>query len=149
MPRPKSDLRARLYAKIDVRGPDECWPWKARTHKGYAIFTLNYYERPHAIRVAWALEHGPIPKGLEIDHLCDNRLCCNPAHGEAVTHSENMKRAWRRGRHSSNHPDFICPAFRACVMADPRSGNERARIYNVDRGMICRWAKRGHLRALA
>lgn len=44
---------------------------------------------------------GPVPKGLEIDHLCRVRSCCNPAHLEAVTHSENARRGltgFERGR---------------------------------------------------
>jgi hypothetical protein len=36
--------------------------------------------------------NGPIPDGLELDHLCRNPRCCNPAHLEAVTHAENMAR---------------------------------------------------------
>ena len=35
---------------------------------------------------------GPVPEGLELDHLCNNRLCINVEHLEAVTHKENMKR---------------------------------------------------------
>jgi hypothetical protein len=35
---------------------------------------------------------GPIPDGLEIDHLCRVPSCCNPEHLEAVTHAENMRR---------------------------------------------------------
>lgn len=35
---------------------------------------------------------GEIPEGLEIDHLCHNTICVNPAHLEAVTHSENLRR---------------------------------------------------------
>ena len=44
---------------------------------------------------------GPVPDGLEIDHLCRNRACWNPDHLEAVTHQENMRRAaqhWNRRR---------------------------------------------------
>ena len=46
-------------------------------------------------RVAYELFVGPIPDGLQVDHLCRVRECANPAHLEAVTQAENM----RRGRH--------------------------------------------------
>jgi hypothetical protein len=42
--------------------------------------------------VAYELFVGPIPEGLELDHLCRNPSCVNPAHLEAVTHRENVRR---------------------------------------------------------
>lgn len=45
-----------------------------------------------AHRVAYEREFGPIPEGLEIDHLCRVRSCVNPEHLEPVTHAENMRR---------------------------------------------------------
>jgi hypothetical protein len=39
---------------------------------------------------------GPIPAGLDLDHLCLNRRCCNPEHVEPVTRSENVRRELAR-----------------------------------------------------
>ena len=43
-------------------------------------------------KVAWVNEHGYIPPKKQLDHLCRNRLCVNPAHLELVTHKQNQKR---------------------------------------------------------
>lgn len=56
-----------------------------------ATRTLNRLIAAH--RFAYELANGPIPDGLEIDHLCRNRKCVNPAHLQAVSHRENMLRA--------------------------------------------------------
>lgn len=45
--------------------------------------------------LAWEDEHGPVPDGLQIDHLCRNKPCWNPAHLEAVTFAENLRRGAR------------------------------------------------------
>lgn len=90
---PKRAVELRFWEKVDKRGPDDCWPWTAsyRPH-GYGQFA----ETPTRIRpahvVAYELTVGPVPDGLEIDHTCRNRGCCNPAHLEAVTHAENIRR---------------------------------------------------------
>ena len=46
-----------------------------------------------AHRLAYETLIGPVPDGLQIDHLCRVRLCCNPAHLEAVTAKTNTRRA--------------------------------------------------------
>lgn len=45
---------------------------------------------------AWVDVNGPVPDGLELDHVCRNRWCCNPQHLEAVTHRINSQRAGNR-----------------------------------------------------
>ena len=69
-----------------------CWPWQAyRTPRGYGYFSVNdRLETAH--RVAYQLYVGPIPEGLEVDHLCGNPSCVNPAHLEPVIHKVNSQR---------------------------------------------------------
>ena len=69
-----------------------CHLWTgARNSKGYGQTSLNG-RLVYAHRFAYERAHGPVPKGLELDHLCRQPLCVNPRHLEAVTHSENMLR---------------------------------------------------------
>lgn len=93
---------ARLFRKI-VKG--ECWEWLG--HLGTGGYgrarvpgRLNYKALEYVHRIVYELLVGPIPVGMELDHLCMNRRCCKPEHLEIVTRAENMRRAteMRHGR---------------------------------------------------
>lgn len=67
---------------------DGCWEWQAKLNKqGYAQFGRTYVHR-----LTYQALEGPIPDGLELDHLCQNPACGNPGHLEPVTHAENIRR---------------------------------------------------------
>jgi hypothetical protein len=83
-------LPRRFWDKVSARG--ECWEWVAsKFHAGYGKFRWNG-KATTAHKMAWTALVGPVPAGLELDHLCRNRGCCNPAHLEPVTHRENTLR---------------------------------------------------------
>lgn len=97
-------VMVRLWAKVDKSGPvstaaphlGACWLWIGGVNgRGYA--TIKDGGRTFYVHVlTWVESNGPVPDGLELDHLCRNTRCCNPSHLEPVTHAENM----RRGAHS-------------------------------------------------
>lgn len=69
-----------------------CWIWTGVTMKsGYGKVWFNGRNRS-THRVVYELLVGPIPEGLQLDHLCRNRSCCNPQHLEPVTCRENVRR---------------------------------------------------------
>lgn len=41
---------------------------------------------------------GYIPGNKQVDHLCNQRLCCNPQHLELVTHQTNQRRRAARSK---------------------------------------------------
>lgn len=90
----------RFWRKVD-RG-DGCWPWEgAVLASGYGKFWTGPRESRRcelAHRVAWHLTNGPIPAGMQIDHVCFNKACVNPAHLEPVTPKINSQRAVDAGR---------------------------------------------------
>lgn len=89
--------KERFWPKVNKHGPipdyrpelGPCWVWTAAMATGgYGAFGVGR-RKVYAHRFAYELLVGPIPEGLEIDHLCRVRACVNPTHLEAVTHREN------------------------------------------------------------
>lgn len=92
-------MEERFWAKVDRRGPDDCWPWTAGRHRfGHGQFHREHRNPVPASRMAWELTHGPIPDGLWVLHNCHQPWCCNPAHLRLGTHADNTEDMVRAGR---------------------------------------------------
>lgn len=108
-----SDLKdERLDNKIKVseeklHNDTPCWEWTGwLTPKGYGQITRTK-KTMLVHRYVYELAIGDIPKGLQLDHLCRNRKCCNPAHLEPVTPKENCMRG--EGIPAINAAKTSCP----------------------------------------
>lgn len=85
-------LSERFWPK--VRMTHTCWIWTAGLRNGYGHMTIGRREdgTDYAHRIAYRLMVGPIPDGLQLDHLCRDTRCVNPEHLEPVTQQENLLR---------------------------------------------------------
>ena len=92
----------RFWPKVNKNGPvpphapelGPCWLWLGYCRDGRYPW-MRYEGRPvAAYRVAYILLVGPIPDGLQLDHLCRVVSCVNPRHLEPVTQQENVRRQW-------------------------------------------------------
>lgn len=144
--RPKS-LLEQLADKMLIG--DDCWEWTgARTKDGYGHLKIDGKAR-RAHRVLYQLLVGPIPDGLDLDHLCHtrdascvggracpHRRCVRPDHLEPVTRSENHRRTfWPNSRKTH------CPAGHAYAEhgGTRKSGKGKGERY-------CRWCTRDSTR---
>lgn len=107
----KVPVKERFWTKVDKNGPlhptnpslGKCWVWKgARIKRAGCEYGLlrpsGRSGRLRAHRVSWIMKNGPIPKGKDILHSCDNPPCVNPSHLRPGTAADNRADMVRRGR---------------------------------------------------
>lgn len=133
--------RASLVARLSRMGREVAWRWDGPppkdnpleglwictewqgsvTESGYPTtgcpFMTSANGKRTTVRVhrlAWMLAHGPIPEGLVIHHLCNNRRCFNLRHLKLVSQSENIKEMMkvRKQRKGKSKPRLRFIIFR-------------------------------------
>jgi hypothetical protein len=116
--------RLRLLAKVEFG--DGCWLWRGGMASGYGRVRYRRRQWP-AHRLLYEWMGGPVPPGLDLDHLCRQPLCVRPDHLEPVSRRENLRRgngwAGRKARQT------------ACVHGHPLSG---ANLYRWRTSRKCR-----------
>jgi len=75
----------------------DCEMWQGPPNHGYGQVKVN--GKPVGVHLArWRAVRGPVPDGLQLDHLCERKLCAALDHLEPVTQQENARRAGRHRR---------------------------------------------------
>ncbi|MFD7661067.1 HNH endonuclease signature motif containing protein [Streptomyces sp. NPDC059788] len=88
------DTRINNFARYEV-ADNGCWIWTGPLFQsnGYGQMSRVYKGTNLAYRAFYLKHVGPVPEGLQLDHLCRDRRCVNPQHLEPVTASENLRRS--------------------------------------------------------
>ncbi len=121
--------RERIERRYHVNS-EGCWIWTGGTKAaGYGAFTFDH-KTWQAHRFVYGVLVGHIPEGLELDHLCRNRICVNPAHLEPVTRKENVRRAnalkthCKYGHEFNEANTYFSNGVRWCRACTRRRGTE-------------------------
>lgn len=139
------EYREKAAARLEKNsepGPNGCVVWtKTPNRGGYGKFVIpgsvfGKVRQTGAHRAAWLASVGDIPEGLQIDHLCYNRVCINVEHMELVTQQENLARRREIGRPP------IDPKGHSCGKHGQAEGsvNTDRRGYRYWRCLICKRA---------
>lgn len=87
-------LESRFWSKISPDPESGCWRWVGGLGPhGYGKYWSEGKTKGQAHKMVYEKLVGPVPEGLELDHLCRVRCCVNPDHLEPVTHAENIRRS--------------------------------------------------------
>lgn len=87
------------------RRDGDCLIFTGATSRGYGYIQGDHGKVVAVHRLAWEMKHGPVPDGMEVDHVlsrgCTNRACFNHEHLEPVTKAENLRRRVGWSKHGA------------------------------------------------
>lgn len=132
-----NDATDRIEARLDRSG--NCWLWPGGGNgRGYGVLSVKTGEGRRSVvvyvhRAMYERHVRPLMPDEEVDHLCHVRNCANPAHLEAVTHAENVRRAAARITHCPQGHEYT----------DENTHVSRGRRHCRTCGRDAKYAKRG------
>lgn len=138
---PRATFCSRLWSRVDVRHPRECWPFEGTTAtQGYGtIGRDDKLVRVH--RATWEDFYGPIPEGMHVLHRCDNRACGNPYHlflGRDRQNNDDMRAKGRHARGVRNGQAKLTDADVVAIRSSSDTQRVLAERYGVAQSQICR-----------
>lgn len=94
----------RFLAKVDARGPDDCWPFTGSPGSEKAVLSSTDGCTSIIVpRMSWELFYGVALGSLRACHQCDTPRCCNPGHVFDGTQADNMRDMAAKGRRRGGH----------------------------------------------
>ena len=145
MARVAMDKVEKFWCSVSPEPNSGCWLWSGPLWpNGYAShqFGGRGNKAVLAHRFSYELHKGPVPEGLDLDHLCRMRCCVNPDHLEPVTRKVNINRSglvgkWYRGDVCKyGHPFDLLNTYRG------RDGFRQCRICRAKRDLERKIRKR-------
>lgn len=139
--------RAEFWSYVDIRGPDDCWPWLSSLRSGYGRFwTTDGFVTAHV--EAWEQTYGRVQvkrgtTGTVLRHSCDRRDCVNPRHLTPGTQAENIQDMVDRGRSTKgqnqgekNAAAKLTVEQVKAIRSDERTQREIGADYGISRTMV-------------
>jgi hypothetical protein len=133
----------RLYSRLKRDPKTGCLEWQGATNsqgRGNIKIDGKVYQ---VHRVAWALEYGDIPPGVQILHKCDNPVCVELSHLFPGNATMNMLDMYNKGRHDVIRANAVLTDEEVrAIRADKRNSIELAPIYGIHSSTIRRIRRR-------
>ena len=149
----KKSVVDRFWEKVQIGPVDSCWLWLDKPNAaGYGKLTLKRpgdtkHKSELAHRLMYEFCFGPIDKGMDVMHTCDNSPCVNPLHLVQGSHLENMRDRDRKGRLKINHTFIIGELETVNIRMSHACGlmshQKLASLYGVSYGCIQTIVRKG------
>ena len=150
----RTDPIVRFWNLVCRSSPNGCWNWMASINvHGYGQFH-GFGRHDLAHRFSWTIHYCEVPRGMQVCHHCDNRICVNPDHLFLGTLHDNMADMMRKGRQAKGEAKPLAKLSESDVilMRLKRSAGERQSALGSEFGInpatvsrICRGHTWKHL----